>query len=180
MCMRCDGAGVDDALLEIDGLVQSHGFALVPVPGAPGTPGWAYTVGLAATRHPELVMVGVVREIAGVILDDLAHEVLDGLELDRRERYDWRDGTLELRLVDVHPSHLHRGLVAVAAAYHETADPGTGPLRARQVVVPPCTCHPDLFAEQTVLDSVADGLPARGPNRGARRAHGRRARRLGS
>jgi Domain of unknown function (DUF4262) len=86
-------------------------------------PSFAYTDGLAAREHPELVMVGMPFEFAAALLDDLARAVLDGRRLGVGEDLDGHlSGGYKLRLRQCSP-----GLVAQLPAA------GAGAL---QVLVP--------------------------------------------
>ena len=44
MCLQCDGYSHEQSMLELDLLIQVHGWALVQVEG--DVTSWSYTVGL--------------------------------------------------------------------------------------------------------------------------------------
>lgn len=66
---------------QVGALVDAHGMAVISVEGdAPGE-SFAYTVGLSAHDHPELVMMGIPPEVTHRLLNALGARVLRGEDL---------------------------------------------------------------------------------------------------
>lgn len=78
MCMMCKGASLDEVLFFIHGAIERVGWAVIPVTGKRPSTSWAYTVGLAALGHPELVTVGRAPQTAGRLLNSLGRRVAEG------------------------------------------------------------------------------------------------------
>ncbi|WP_447643932.1 DUF4262 domain-containing protein [Nocardioides zeae] len=78
------GIDGDELTAELAGQARMHGHAIIAVAGGEDGPSFAYTVGLAALEHPELLVVMESQETAYALLNDLAFRVRDGrLRLDR-------------------------------------------------------------------------------------------------
>jgi hypothetical protein len=176
MCMMCDGSSYEEAIGEVFRLVDALGWALVPIGDDDGG-GWMYTVGLASRGHPELVMAGVDLDAAAATLDALASSVFDGVLLDECATAPTPgcddDGPCTVGLVDVHQSHLDRGLITIAELRVAAVDPDAPPPRARQVVLPEahlCRCHrhaqPRLDRPGATLGAGLDRTARRGRRRG--------------
>jgi hypothetical protein len=177
MCLMCDGADLDDVLFRLDALVHTEGCALVEAPREGDTPNWIYTIGLTSLSQPELVLVGVDAELVAPFLDHLVDMVLAGFDLDAYDRFPDDGRELHIDLVDVHPSHVARGLIAFASRYYEAIEPDAGPPRARQIILPGCACHPERRTDQIVLDTASGPVLSHGPDRAVRRDHRRPTRR---
>lgn len=74
----------------------------------PGTPPWAYTVGLSSYGHPELVVTGMLHPFNQQLLNGLAARVLDGEAPEPGLRLALADGpTIEWVAVRKPAAHLH-------------------------------------------------------------------------
>lgn len=107
MCKMCDGATLDDCLIDIDLAIAQYGWAIEAIEPGPGTPTWAYTIGLAGQHgHPELLVADLDPERAAMLLNQAAEFVRDGDRLYGGEFLTLDAVTVEL--IDVHPDHFHR------------------------------------------------------------------------
>src|SRR5262249_37907734 len=134
----CEGASRDEVLFDIDAQIARRGWALQGVVDERGDGwDWAYTIGLAARGHPELVVVAPrdrdVREVAAP-LDEAAMLVSAGF------RFETGDGgpvSVGRAVVgDAHPDHMQQGLLALWFAYHASPHRRRPNLRVRQLVLP--------------------------------------------
>lgn len=175
MCVMCDGGDLDDLLFGIDWLVHRDGYALMPVMSDEAG-GWAYTIGLAARGHSELVVAGIALCCASEVLAGLASRVLGGESLDESEVFPCGDG-LTGRLVDVHAAQVRRGLVNVWLEYYAGVGSPAPSLRVRQVVLSGPALGEGRGGAQPRLDRPADALGLARPTPTDRRAAQRRARR---
>ena len=110
MCMMCEGASRDEFQFHLHGLIQSHGWAVIPVVADRVDRSWAYTIGLAGNfEHPELVVAGLAPEPAGRLLNSIGGLVRDGVELRAGEGI-VGTGFKKMRLEKVHDQHSQSGL----------------------------------------------------------------------
>lgn len=84
--MMCDGLSLDDVLALDAARLEEHGFIVQAVGGGSPRPArgeWAYTIGLLdRVGHPELIVAGPQWELAGELVHEAAHWVLDdGVQL---------------------------------------------------------------------------------------------------
>ncbi|HEY1133481.1 MAG TPA: DUF4262 domain-containing protein [Nocardioides sp.] len=77
------GMGAEQLRIELAAQARVHGHAVVAVTGDGEGPSFAYTVGLAAFEHPELLVAMENQEVAHALLNDLGFLVRDG-----RARFD--------------------------------------------------------------------------------------------
>lgn len=184
MCIICNGGSLDDVVAHVADAVARDGWTLMPVDGEPGSPSWAYTIGLADHDHPELVVTDPDLEVGIETLDHLARRVCTGERFDSEAetRCDWAPGLgFDVGLIDVHPAQVGHGVVNVWLAYYaQRGAPGPAPSpRIRQVVLPDSACCHVHQETQPLLDTAADVLHVQTLNRAARRAERRAVRRLG-
>jgi hypothetical protein len=68
--------------------IDRYGVQITYVGGGDGTVPFAYTAGLAARDHPELILLGGIRpDYAQVTLNDLAFRVLGGVTFTEGDRF---------------------------------------------------------------------------------------------
>lgn len=93
-----------------------------------GTPPWAYTVGLTAKGHPEVILLGLGPDSAKAILNDTAELLKEG-RVQVGEPFELQPGGAPLMLLPVKPAEVTGEWFNVARAYYRTDD-----LRALQLV----------------------------------------------
>jgi hypothetical protein len=141
-------ADVDDAwttayLDHLEGVIAEHGWAihtvLSPADDPNPPPPFAYTVGLSRPRfgHPELLVVGLGRDTAQLVLTDLCERVRDGQRLRAGQRIsdllENVDGAaLQVELLRVDDAAADRAPLYVAKQLYGQS----GPIDALQVVWP--------------------------------------------
>ena len=122
-------------MLELDLLIQVHGWALVQVEG--DVTSWSYTVGLTENYgHPELAMTTVRLELQSAVIHRLVDDIVETGHLDLHlvaER--------ELELVEVHPTRFVQEWFGTWSNRYERPPAPGGFLQ----IVPPaswfCECH---------------------------------------
>ncbi|MGH9187288.1 MAG: DUF4262 domain-containing protein [Acidimicrobiales bacterium] len=178
MCMMCEGASPDEVLFHVHGVIEREGWAITPIDAGPDGASWAYTIGLSAGfGHPELVIVGLDLDEAGILLQTLAERIRDGEQFGP-ESWGIDVRGLDVGFVAVHPEQFRHGLFNVWLNYYDGLGPPYPELSALQVVLPTELCCGEHGAWQPCLDRP-EPLPSRRPNRAARRAAARRHRRAG-
>jgi hypothetical protein len=142
---------VDDAedawamayLAHLEARIAEHGWAiqavLPPVDDPHPDPPFAYTVGLSRPRfgHPELLVVGLGRDTAQLVLTDLCERVRDGQRLRAGQRVsdlleDVDGAALQVELLRVDDAAADRPPLSAAARLYGQS----GPIEALQVVWP--------------------------------------------
>lgn len=167
MCEMCAGATIDDVRQRLHEKIVTDGFALVPVGGNGSDRGFAYTVGLVNSfMHPELVVVNHPLDEAVQVLYTLGKRVTGGSRLHAGDVVSCLGG--EVALVDVHPAHFRRGLIAMWFDYYRAAQRLDLEPSALQVVLPTEHHCYEHQATQPRLDTEAH-VPF-GPTRAERRA----------
>ncbi len=174
MCEMCAGATIEDARRRLHETIVTDGFALMPVGSNMRDRGFAYTIGLVdGFAHPELVVVNHPLDEAVQVLYTLGKRVTNGDRLKASDGVSCLGG--EVGLVEVHPEHFRRGLIASWFDYYGAALRHDLEPSALQVVLP---AEHHCFEHQSTqprLDTAAH-VPF-GPTRAERRA--RHARRSG-
>ena len=173
MCKMCEGATLDDCLIDLDLVIARHGWAVQGVEGNP-TPR-TYTIGLAGTfGHPELIVVGLAPERAHPLIEEAAERVRAGERLWGGERLEL--GAITVDVVDVHPDHFDKhSTFNMWWNYYRSLGSPTAEPSALQLRLPDnmfCSCH-----RQPWLDRKGSSV-GHVMNRAARRAegHGRKKR----
>ena len=130
-------------LAHLEGRIAEDGWAIHivlplrddPDPGPP----FAYTVGLSGPRfgHPELLVVGLGRDTAQIVLTDLCERVRDGQRLHAGQRIshllqDIDGGAVQVELLRVDDAADHRAPLSAANRLYGH----DGPIDALQVVWP--------------------------------------------
>jgi hypothetical protein len=175
MCEICNGTAThDDYLIRIHLGIAEAGWHLAGVEPDARQPGWAYTIGLVESDHPEFVIVGLEEHAAAALLGHLAARVLDGEDFEAGEEVTIAPGK-SVRFGSVHPAHLERGLLNTWAGYYRSIGRRSPELEVLQVVCSEgwfCACHrrsqPDLAEARSFV---------RDPNREERRRQQTRGRR---
>ena len=143
----CNGMTIAQDLARKAHNIEEFGFWITTVEADPP---WAYTAGLAAVRHPELVVAGIDGEVGATVLSRLADRVLGG------ERFVpggiCRDKDVLFGFRRVHPAQLKHGLCACWDRYTEFFEPDWAPLSALQVVLPSAWFCSDCRRHQPRLD----------------------------
>lgn len=126
MCWYCDNPdrSPDEYLDQIRELIDHCGWAVQGVERDRARPPWAYTVGLTAAGHPELVVTGLPLTRAADLLNGVAAHVMHAAPPRPGEQMHLRGGPL-IEIVEVTEPAAHL-LIAVELF-------GTG-IQARQVV----------------------------------------------
>lgn len=107
---RCDNPTATDAdqKAHMSALIDRYRWAVQFIETEPGTPPWAYTVGLSSYGHPELVVTGMLHPFNQQLLNGLAARVMDGEAPEPGLRLALADGpTIEWVAVRKPASHLH-------------------------------------------------------------------------
>ena len=171
MCEICDGATWEEVLLRKRLEIESVGWSLTAVEGAPDGTCWTYTVGLTTSfKHPELVVTSVRYDMAAGLLERLCELIAEGDRFDDATEVDVGRGSL--RFVIVHPAQLEPTFANWVRLYEACVPPPE--LKGLQVVVPDdwfCGEHPD---PQPLLNVPSPVMAWQGMNRSERRAAGRR------
>lgn len=178
MCDMCAGATIEDVRQRLHDTIVTDGFALVPVASNDSDRGFAYTIGLVdGFVHPELVVVNHPLDEAVRVLYMLAKSVTGGARLQPGSAVGCLGG--EVGLVDVHPAHFRRGLIAMWFDYYRAALRHDLEPSALQVILPSDRCCHEHQSTQPRLDSAAH-VPF-GPTRAERRTRrsGKRRRQPG-
>lgn len=118
----------------IDHLVRRHGFAVQYVADHRG-PSWAYTVGLEALDHPEIVVMGIDAASASSLCRAFWYVALSGSAPEPNRRGELELAGVRCGLIEVHPEHLgdRSDLILAASRYWEQRGGGVDH-RAHQVV----------------------------------------------
>jgi hypothetical protein len=179
MCTICDGATVDEVSARHHDDIETRGFSgvIVESPNS-GRGGWAYTIGLAARGHPELVVANAKPKTADSVLGQLARWVCAGDVFSAGDCVPVSDDDL-LTFVRVHPRQLRGDLLASWHHYYDWLGVDPPPLDALQVLLPPSLFCAHHRRSQPRLDlpgdyaarCVADDRP---PRRRRRKAKHRR------
>ncbi len=139
MCLQCDGYSYEQSMLELDLLIQVHGWALVQVEG--DVTSWSYTVGLTENYgHPELAMTTVRLELQSAVIHRLVDDIVETGHLDLdlvAER--------ELELVEVHPTYFIQEWFGTWSNHYERPPAPGGFLQ----IVPPASWFCDSHASAT-------------------------------
>lgn len=140
MCQLCNGASLDNVLVNQDLLIRTSGYAMTQVSDHRGG-GWTYTIGLLERfGHPDLLTLDVDLALQAGLVNALAASVVEHGVLPGRAELR-SDG---LSTVLVHPNHLAEGRVAMWTKRHQRV-PQTGEFL--QVVLSSrhfCACHAPL------------------------------------
>jgi hypothetical protein len=72
---------VDDHERKMLAMINTHGVAIQGVLGRGWEPSSAYTVGLAAREHPEVIVMGLPPATGQQLLNDLVRPVLGGVQV---------------------------------------------------------------------------------------------------
>ena len=176
--MMCDGASRDEVMFGVHAKVLRFGWALQVVGGDDDRADWIYTLGLSSGfAHPELVMVGGRVDDVAPTLNELGALVRRGHQLDTGDVVEASRGWVTFD--DVHPVHIDDGLVAICDEYHEALGGPPQTQRVLQVVPlsgPLAEGEPvPMLLSDPMAELPRTGGP--GPNRAARRARARAARR---
>jgi uncharacterized protein DUF4262 len=138
-----EDAWITAYLDHLEGVIAEQGWAihtvLPPVDDPDPDPPFAYTVGLSGPRfgHPELLVVGLGRDTAGIVRNDLGERVRDGQRLHAGQRIndlleDVDGGPVQVELVRVDDAADERAPLTAANRLY-----GHGrPIDALQVVWP--------------------------------------------
>lgn len=138
-------------------LIETHGFTIIATETHPEHTGhqtaYAYTVGLTAHGHPELLMVGLPPEMMQQLLHDMGKAVVDGRVYHHGERVEKIVKTFSLGIVAV-PADVFTDYVGVAAHMAEASS-----VRGQQVLIPDPSgilpwderCDPAYIAMQSRL-----------------------------
>lgn len=173
MCDICNGRTPDQAIADLRAFIRRTGWGVQGVEPDPGSPGWAYTIGLLTSYdHPELLIVDHDIGRGAQILNSLAWNIRDGSIIEPGDAIDL--GGCRAEVIDIDPHHLHNGTMAVWPRIHPPMPGGESPeLEAYQVValdpLPDGKRLPDVR-----LDVRHPVLGGNGPNRAQRRAARRR------
>lgn len=136
MCIICDGASWDEARFSLHHMVETYGWAVVPVTTKKREHDWAYTVGLSAGfSHPELVIFGLEANAAGALLNDVGDAIAGGERLQAGELVDGGPGR-RFRVGPVHASHFEAGRFAVWVDYYEALGPPLPDAQVLELVLP--------------------------------------------
>jgi hypothetical protein len=144
MCAICEGRlTAEEALDRTTELIARQGWTVQPVMAGPHNLSWAYTIGLTARGHPELVVVDTPEELAIPVLHLLAEHARDGEALQADHAIEVAG--LEFRLAGVHPAHAGEG-TNLFTVWHEVYGwlPEPPQLRVLEVIPPDevlCTHH---------------------------------------
>jgi hypothetical protein len=122
-------AQVQNYLLQVNGLIDQHGWAVQHAHGDVTFPPFSYTVGLAKWGHPEIVVVGLPPAVAQSQLNTLAERVRAGNRLVAGQRIDDLLRSYACVLVTVADSRL----LPIANAIYRGDGP---PISAVQLVWP--------------------------------------------
>ena len=117
----------DEYMKQIDALIKEHGWALqgvFPRTAADG-PQFTYTVGLTEFNHPELIIMSLPYEVAGVMLNAMGRRVRAGERFTAGQTL-LEVGNLAMKTVDVVDTRPYFGVAR--RKYHR--------VRAVQVVWP--------------------------------------------
>jgi hypothetical protein len=77
MCAMCASESYERVVADLAETVREHGWAVRVVYGEGPRPPWAYTVGLAGSGLPELVVTGLPAERAVTLLNESAERLLE-------------------------------------------------------------------------------------------------------
>ena len=126
-------------MLELDLLIQVHGWALVQVEG--DVTSWSYTIGLTENYgHPELTMAAVRLELQSAVIHRLVDDIVETGQLDLdlvAER--------ELEIVEVHPLRFVQDWFGTWSNRYERQPAPGGFLQ----IVPPASWFCDSHASAT-------------------------------
>ena len=110
MCWKCDHPNATEAdyFELIQSVVDSHGWFVQGVEKDRWRPGFAYTVGLTAFGHPELLVTGMTHRDGAHLLNRLAHDLVHhgAPAFVAGDRHLWPDGDA-LEVVDVAEPTVH-------------------------------------------------------------------------
>lgn len=173
MCDICNGMTQDHLVDRTRGHIESTGWALQGVEPDAGGPGCVYSIGLLSSYdHPELLIVDDDVARGASLLNALGRAIRDGAIIEPGDELDL--GGCEAELIDIHPTHLRDGLMAMwDVAGHHGPDGEPLELEAYQVLVPGPMPGGDRLPDVR-LDGPGPALSGAGPNRAARRAGARR------
>jgi hypothetical protein len=164
MCEICDGATPEEARANRARSIDTNGWGIIGVQPSPQNEPWAYTVGLVeAFEHPELIVVGIDLDIAGLVLHDLATCVTAGVELAPGRRAPVVG--IEVEFAEVHPAQFGHGVFTAWFDHYRVFKASDLPLSALQVVPPAelgCCDHPGCRPR---LDLPERTLDRRRPSR---------------
>ena len=100
--------------------VEKYGCHIIHVREEGDLPGWSYTIGLYDTFHqPEIVTVGLKTDTAQYLLNEIAHRLKEGLQIQEglRQRELLENVECEFRKVDERPEL--RAVVGYASWFYE-------------------------------------------------------------
>jgi hypothetical protein len=108
LCDRCDNPAltVDDVLATIARKVETYGWAITCVGAQRRRAPWAYTVGLTALGHPELLVTGLTPQRAARLLNGMATHVLHAEAPPAGDRFTFGDFP-RMEAVEVAEPHVH-------------------------------------------------------------------------
>ena len=110
MCWKCDHPNATEAdyFELIQGVIDSHGWFVQGVEKDRWRPGFAYTVGLTAFGHPELLVTGKTHRDGVHLLNALAHDLVHhgAPPFVAGDRHLWPDGPA-IEVVDVAEPTVH-------------------------------------------------------------------------
>jgi hypothetical protein len=110
MCDICNGRTPDRAIADLRAFIRRTGWGVQGVEPDPGSPGWAYTIGLLTSYdHPELLIVDHDIGRGAQILNSLAWNIRDGSIIEPGDAIDL--GGCRAEVIDIHPHHLHNGTI---------------------------------------------------------------------
>ena len=114
-------------------VMRRHGWATRYVPGVPGSPSHAYTVGLFEYDAPEAIVFGLPLRSADGLLARIGGRTRDGARFRHGQVLDDLVPPLRVMLLDVADTSEH---LPDACGFVEPAPPGKRSLRAWQIVYP--------------------------------------------
>ncbi len=105
---------------DVETSVRAHGWHCIAVEESMDEPGFAYTIGLGATfQHPEIVVVGLPRDVAHQLLADIANDLKKGIRCSpEKARDDLLEG-LSVAFREVHHTQIEARMGGAMAFYRK-------------------------------------------------------------